>query len=105
MSIIFCHICGNPGNDEFESLDHYETIHNLQFNNTKSLPDILKAKRKTKNGAIAAIISGAITTILALTGFAGFDKWFLFDAAFTFGLANYKGYSLQYMKLPTKTAT
>jgi hypothetical protein len=85
MSILYCHICGKTCNDEFETLSHYGTVHNQQFTNGIGYQDILNAKRKAKSAAIAAILSGVVTTILALTGFVGFDKWYLLDAALTFG--------------------
>jgi hypothetical protein len=87
MSIIYCSICGMSFDDEFKILQHYETIHHQQFINTLSPQEVLDAKTKTKSAAIAAIISGIITTILALLEIAGMDRWNLLDAAFTFSLA------------------
>ncbi len=86
MSQVFCTECGKAFDGEFALSYHRKLVHNIGGSSIYNSEDLEKANKRIKGAAIAGIISGIITLIVAFLGLYESSLWNLLDAALIFGL-------------------
>ncbi len=90
MSQIYCPDCGQPFDGEFALHYHRRIAHNTEGKGHSTVninpDDLEKATKRIKGAVIAGIISGILTTIIALVGASEIGLWGLIDSTLIFGL-------------------